>query len=157
MSGPSRAEIVELRDQWRGWLNKYYPGHPPENVCRFYADLDGHLKSTSGAPDLRLRNMGRLLKGHLESDVRGPDRGKSHLLLLATHASLIRDRDLSAAKKEARREWNRALKDIRHPLHDLMPVFKDGVLQVSEDVTSTQSLGQLLREQLAEKPNSATA
>ena len=155
MSGPSRAEIVEVRDQWRGVLSKFYPGHPPEAVCLFYADLDEHLKSTSGTPDVRLRNLGRLLKNFLESDMRGLDRSTGHLLLLANHAALIGDRDLSSAKKDGRREWNRAMKDSAHPLFALLPTFKDGVLQ--DRVSTSKTLGALLREQLAQKPQQVSA
>lgn len=153
MSGPSRAEIVEMRDQWRGWLSKFYPGYAPEQVCPFYADLEDRLKGGTGTPDQALRNLGRLLKGHLDSDMRGLDRNKGHMLLLAGHDAFYSGRDLSAVKKEARREWNKALKDSSHRLHSLLPEFDDGVLVVRSD--PARNLGQLLRDQLARKSPTA--
>lgn len=130
MSGPSRAEIIELQQQWRGLLSKFYPGNAPVSVCSFYADLDNQLKATSGSPDLKLREMGRLLKGHLDVDGRGLTGERSHLLLLAVHQNLRRGLNLQAAKKAGRRDFNRAMKDSGDRLYKLLPKFKDGVLQI---------------------------
>lgn len=155
MSGPSRAEIIEMQQQWRGLLSKFYPGQAPESVCSFYADLTQQLRRGSGSPDLKLREMGRLLKGHLDMEGRGLPRDVGHMLLLAGHHNLSRGHNLQAAKKAARRDFNKAVKDPKHALHDLLPKFKDSILQDRSPETSS-NLGQLLREQLAEaRPASA--
>ena len=126
MSGPSRAEIVELKNQWRGVLVHIYPSCAPEEVCAFYADLEHRLKSTSGPPGGILRDMGRLLKSHLEKDSRGFPQYR-HSLLLATHR-LLGGHDLPMAKKRARKEVELSKEDSKHWLHALVPQFKDGVL-----------------------------
>ncbi len=146
MSGPSRAEIVQLQDQWRGVLVRLYPGCAPEEVCAFYADIEQRTKKASGPPDLRLREMGRLLKSHLEKDCRG-FADFNHRYLLATHQGLRVGYDLQKAKKQARREIRLSEDDPKHWLHRLVPQFKDGAL-LSDPPNSPAELAKLLQRQV---------
>ncbi len=136
MSGPSRAEIQELLTQWRGKLSKAYAGQAPERVCPFYRDLKDRLSRTTGTPDLRLREYGRMLKKHLEIYGRGnpttPINGQhpiGHDILLAIWYRLTTGWTYQMADKKARVEVAASAKDPQHWLHKLLPKFKNGILQ----------------------------
>jgi hypothetical protein len=133
--------------QWQSLLAVAYPGCDPNEVCLVSAGLTRHLNTSKGAPDLHLRELGRMLKGHLEKDCRGMPRS-GHEYLLATYRLWDGGAcNLQLAKKKARLEVGKARADSRHWLHVMSPVLKDGVL-LKKPEPIDRNLGQLLREQL---------
>lgn len=148
MSGPSRAEIIELSQSYRALLGKMYPGQTPAEVCQFYAVLERRLATTAGTPDVTLREYGRLLKGWIEQS-----RGRNPLVafhrhMLAAFHILDGGSNSTTALKRARVEVTASEANPKHWLHDMLPKFKDNILQTRE--ASANGLGKLLREQLAE-------
>ena len=126
MSGPSRAEIEELKLQYRGMLGRMYPGYAPEQVCVYYAALEQQLKG-SGAPDLKLKNMGRVLKSWMDRS-RGHQLKEQHCYLVAAYSLLEQGMDAAQAGKRARTVVAVAVTDPAHVLHTWLPKFRDGVL-----------------------------
>ncbi len=130
MSGPSRAEIEELQIQYRGLLGKMYPSYAPAEVCVFYAALAQRMAGVKGAPDVKLRTYGRLLKHWIEKS-RGQYLVPFHRHLLAAYHLLEQGHDLTTATKRARLVVTASETDPNHWLHSLLPRFKDGVLLVA--------------------------
>lgn len=124
MSGPSRKEIVDLLGMWREALAHNYPGYNPTDVCKVYADIEAKLAKSTGSPDLHLRELGRMLKRHLDTVCRG-HANHAHNVLLATWYPYVNgDLNLQAAQKRARREIGIAENNPKHWLHTQLPQFK---------------------------------
>ena len=154
MSGPSRAEIVELSHGYRGLLGKMYPGQAAGDVCQFYSKLEERLNTTSGSPDLKLREYGRLLKGWIDQSRGRTPLAPFHRHMLAAFHELETGSNASTALKRARVHVTASESNPKHWLHAMMPEFKNGILQ--DRGSSSVGLGQLLRQQLAEtRPVSA--
>lgn len=147
MSGASRVEIQALLNEWQVILLQCYPGCDPNQICAVSAELTRQLKTTYGPPSPHLRDLGRMLKGHIDSADRS-HYNYNHSTLLATHKLYSDTGNLSLAKKRARLEVDRASTDKSHWLNALTP---DVQQLMAHEPPAHVSLGTLVREAIAER------